>query len=167
MNISFHGPRLQQFGGFKETPLHKQVKEKITEILTDYKKNEPKIRLLTSLELGIPTWAADIASQLQIAYEVFIPFKDPHQKWFGDTKRNYLYLVKNAKKKHQLDDGEYSSAKIKDCVQKILAESNIIYSAFPLPSNPVHNYAKENDIQIVSILPETKSDHPDSYYIEM
>lgn len=138
MKVLFIGNRLQDLGGFEGNDLQTAIREKIYDIVQKQLTSQDVI--LTSLSLGIETWAVQAGSEIDSQsddefgrarpYHVYIPFKNPHSKWPYKSRETYSYLLKHAQKKIALDDGDYDVSKLIAKDIAMATDADKIYTFF-------------------------------------
>lgn len=154
-NILLIGPRVQDLGGFKENKLQKYIKKEIKSILEEAKEND--YHLLTSLQLGIETWAAEQAFALRVPYTVFIPFKNIQSKWPTHSRKTYENLLSYASEKIVLDNGGFSPKKMSVKDEAMINKADLIYNFFPDTDWNLSRAEKANK-EIIHSLPDPKKD---------
>ena len=158
--ITFFGAKPTDLGGWTETPLQKQIKQNIMNQLMQLVQAKEQVVVLTGLNIGIETWAAEAANHLKVPYHVYIPFDEPHQKWPKRVQMQYLYLLKQASKKHQLDTGEFDVKKLHAKEVKLIDEADIICTAYNM--NPgIMKYIERSGKTIIDIMPKEESNVAD------
>lgn len=157
MNISFIGPRLIDIGGYEECQQHIDIQMLIKSTIDGHKVAGDKVTVLTALGPGIERWSAQFASELQIPYNVYIPFKDCHKKWPGFVQKEYLEFLKNSNKKIILDkDITFTVAKMIAKDQQIIEDSDKIYHFFPIEiGNRLITKARELKKEVVNLIVKT------------
>lgn len=162
--ITFFGAKMQDLGGFTETPIQKQIKENIKQalakVIAEQEGSMPCV--LTGLNIGMETWAAEAAMSLKVPYHVYIPFDNPHQKWPKRVQMQYLYLLKQAAKKVQLDTGEFDIKKLHAKEIKLIDEADIICTAYNMVPG-IMKYIERSGKTVIDIMPkeETNDDGGD------
>lgn len=132
MKILFIGPKVQEIGGFDGSPLQDSIKKAIHNKLSELNKEYKDLHVLSSLNLGIETWAAEIADELKINTHIYIPFNNFHTKWPYAAKQKYTYLLKKARQRIVVTDADYSAKAFNEAKVKIIEEADIIFHFFPL-----------------------------------
>lgn len=158
MKITFLGNRVQDLGGFKGNKLQSNIKTNITNILDSLKKEYSNdIILLTSISLGVETWAVESAFTLNIPYITYIPFKGYHEKWVDSSKRQYLSLLKTSNKIITIDNGPYSGKKLIEKDIRLITDADIVVFAFSTP-NQFTKLASEQNKIVYDVMPSEVED---------
>ena len=158
MKILFLGHRPQDLGGFEKNSLQEAISEQIYKII---KELTPHDVVLTSLGLGIETWAAQHCNYFNDPqdfkdrpYHVYIPFKDPHSKWPFASRKLYTALLNGASKKISLDDGPYDISKVIAKDVAMCQEADTIYTFF----KDYPKFLNKFSSKIVNSMPKETSD---------
>ncbi len=75
------GLRSDELGGYDETFLSAQVRNRLTDILSAKRQMHPDLVVVTGLDLGTETIAAQVATQIGVPFEVIQPFPGFGSKW--------------------------------------------------------------------------------------
>lgn len=159
MKILFIGPKIQDLGGFDGSPIQDGIKKAIRNKLQELSGTKD-LHVLSSLNLGIETWAAEIADELKVNTHVYIPFDSPHSKWPQSSKKNYLYLLKKARKRIVISEEPYTAKAFHECKNRMIEDADIIYHFFPMDDYNLKVAAK---LEKECVYLETEED--DDFYI--
>lgn len=151
--ISFFGHRIQDIGGFQGSPTQTKIQEAIERIILECKEKYDKCTVLTGLNLGIETWAAQIASKHGVDFDVFIPFDNPQSKWPAYAKKAYTELLKKSRHKIQTGQGGFDVKKLIKKEEEILLQSNTVYTFFVNPP-PLLKVAERNNVEVIDSMPQ-------------
>lgn len=157
MKIGILSARMQELGGFDNESLHNSIKEQLSSTINSLKTEHGKIIILTGLNLGPETWAAEIAMQFNVPYHVYIPFDKPYKKWSRQCVNDYLFLLQRASNKIVLDNGEFSVEKLRKKESQIITDSDHLMMVFPT-FGFLHKSAQKQNKPITNILSAVEDD---------
>ncbi len=165
VKIGILSARVQDLGGFHDEKFHNAIKEQLSQHLSELKQNtNGRLTLLTGLNLGPETWAAELCLQFNIPYHVYIPFDKICQKWMQSSQTTYYRLLKRAVNKVVIDTGEFSVAKLKAKEIKIIEDSDTLLMVYPTYGY-LHKKANEESKTVINVLASISDE--DSGLIEL
>lgn len=160
MKTLFIGYRVQDMGGFAGNDLQTSIKE----IIGTYVREHKDIVVLTSLNLGIETWAAQAALDAGVPYHVYIPFTNPHQKWPLSSRKLYTSLLHKASRRVTVDEGEFAAAKMQAKDIRMIDDAEQICGFFN-GRFPLLKFIERANKSYVKLMPEESVD--DGFYISL
>ncbi len=94
MIVAFSGHRPQKVGGYGDTPLRRAITSALRNILVELR---PTLAI-SGMALGVDQWAAQLCIDLSIPFDAYVPFNGQESRWPDASKREYLALLRKARK---------------------------------------------------------------------
>jgi len=94
--IAVVGHRPPELGGYGENPIGAEVRRRITEILQAKAEMFPRLQVLTGLQLGAETLAAEAAGEAGVEFVVVLAFPDPASRWPKPSQQHFDELLDQA-----------------------------------------------------------------------
>jgi uncharacterized phage-like protein YoqJ len=150
-----HRPQTKEMGGWiTPNPVYNYVKSEIKRLLLQH---SPQ-RVISGMALGLDSWAAEVAIELNIPFTAAIPFVDQDKVWNDNAKKHYHYLLSKAESQVIVSDGEYAGWKLQKRNEWIVDNCDMLISV-RVPSvvsggtiNTI-DYARSKGLSIVNIDP--------------
>jgi uncharacterized phage-like protein YoqJ len=152
-HFTFIGNRIQDLGGFTANALQTSIKEVIHETVRKHKDEV----LLTSLALGVETFAAESCRDLKVSYKVVVPFKGYPDKWIKSARVSYATLLRGATASETLSQKGYSPDQLKTKDIHLIDSSDTVYTFY----NPVPGYVMrffQNGKNLIDLMPDGPND---------
>lgn len=152
MIIGITGSRPQSLGGFQNYELFAKIKTKLKELFFEHQPDA----VISGMALGIDTFAAEIAIELQIKLICAAPFIGQELRWNTDNQEHYQYLLKQASKIEIISDGGFSVEKLFIRNEWIVDNSDMLIAFQSNGSSGTQHcidYAKDKNRSIILIDP--------------
>ncbi len=94
--LAAFGHRPPELGGYGRNPVSDSVRRRLREILAAKAQLHPDLVVLTGLQLGAETLAAEAAADAGVPYVAVLPYPDPDKVWSADARRRFAELVSAA-----------------------------------------------------------------------
>jgi uncharacterized phage-like protein YoqJ len=95
--LAVFGHRPPALGGYDANPVADGLRRTLTEILGAKTALHPDLVVLTGLNLGAETLAAEAASAAGVAYIAVLPFPEPDGRWPAATRARFRELLAGAR----------------------------------------------------------------------
>lgn len=152
-NIYFVGHKVQDMGGFGGNVLQNSIYQTIEKTIRSYK----SCTVLTSLDLGIETWAAEIARVEDVPYMVYTPCINFESNWINASAKNYRFLKAYAETEILFSEQPFNYKNVIANREQIVLNSDIVYSFYRYDTRLV-NFARKNQKQVINLLPQGELD---------
>jgi uncharacterized phage-like protein YoqJ len=157
VKITFLGARVQDLGGFQGNELQDNIRKNISQAIENLMKEGKNPIILTRLQLGIETWAANAAYNLGVNCHVYVPFDNPYSKWPKRSQMDYLYLLKKATKKIVVNTGDFEVRKMHDAEVKMIEDADLIFTFFVNPL-PIMKFVERSGKPVTDLMPKGEQD---------
>jgi uncharacterized phage-like protein YoqJ len=91
------GHRPPALGGYDANPVADALRRTLTDIFAAKARLHPDLIVLTGLNLGAETLAAEAASAAGVAYVAILPFPEPDGRWPAATRARFRELLAGAR----------------------------------------------------------------------
>jgi len=91
------GHRPPALGGFDANPVADAVRRTLTDVVAAKARLHPDLVVLTGLNLGAETLAAEAASAAGVPYAAVLPYPEPDRRWPAATRARFRDLVAGAR----------------------------------------------------------------------
>lgn len=91
------GHRPTELGGYDASPVADTLRRTLTDIFTAKAQLHPDLVVLTGLNLGAETLAAEAASAAGVAYVAILAYPDPDRRWPAGTRARFRELLAGAR----------------------------------------------------------------------
>jgi len=110
--IAVFGVQPTLLGGYDDNPTSKDIKRRISELLSAKRLMYPDLEVTTGLRLGVETLAAEAAGDLGIPYVAVLPFPDPDTRWSPDSRARFKRMLGGAARVVTLEKASPRSARL-------------------------------------------------------
>lgn len=129
LKIGIIGPRPFGLGGHDTAnPIRSNINTKIRDILAQKQKEYPLTVGKTGLNIGVEQDFAQICLDLQIDYDVYLPYPSMTARWeqLPSIVKDYEFLLSKALNVTTLSEGQYSPKKVWIKNAHIIKESDFV-----------------------------------------
>lgn len=127
MILGVTGHRPPKVGGYEENNLTAHlIKKKMRQSILAH---EPE-QLITGMALGVDTWAAEIAIELNIPFVAAIPFMGQQLKWPSAAQSRYLQLIDRATAVKVVCKGGYAVWKMQERNEWIIWHCDLLLAVW-------------------------------------
>jgi uncharacterized phage-like protein YoqJ len=113
MRVAFTGHRPDKLGNYvPDSEPEKRVRASLVGCLEALKADQPDLRAISGMALGVDQWAAEVCLSLEIPFMAAIPFEGQEKIWPWSAKQRYYKLLELAEARITVCPGDYRPYKL-------------------------------------------------------